>query len=344
MRLGIKRSTWTGVGAALASLILVAGCNGSAASPAPSESTPVAADYTVIATTSVFADLARLALGNNVTIQTMVPAGVDVHTFEPSPADAEKLANADLIVLNGLGLDEWALSLLEAAGKSEDDVLELAEGIDESDAWIYLEGEEHDEEEGEEHDEEEGEEHDEEEGEEHGHGHGGTDPHIWLDPKGAAIYVSRIAARVAAELPERAVEIQSARDAGLAEIAALDQELRMGFASVDPSVRKIVTFHDAFGYFARAYEIEIVGVAVKAPGQDPSAKEIAALIDAIKAAGVTSVFSEVQFSSKVLEQIAAATNATVLEDLYSDALGDAPADTYLGAMRANGTAILASFK
>jgi zinc/manganese transport system substrate-binding protein len=288
----------------------------------------------VIATTSVFADLAQLALGDSVTIETIIPAGVDVHTFEPSPADAQKLAGADLIVMNGLGLDEWALSLLEAAGKSEEDVLELAEGIDESNAWVYLEGEEHDEEEGEEHSEEEGEE----------HGHGGTDPHIWLDPKGAAIYVDRIAARVAAELPERAAEIESARDAGLAEIAALDEELRVGFAAVEASARKIVTFHDAFGYFARAYEIEIVGVAVEAPGQEPSAKEIAALIDAIKAAGVTSVFSEAQFPSKVLDQVAAETGATVLENLYSDALGNAPANSYLGAMRANASAILASFK
>ena len=334
MRLGIKRSTWTTVGAALSSLVLVAGCNGSAASPSPSESTGAAADYTVIATTSVFADLAQLALGDNVTIETIIPAGVDVHTFEPSPADAQKLAGADLIVMNGLGLDEWALSLLEAAGKSEEDVLELAEGIDESNAWVYLEGEEHDEEEGEEHSEEEGEE----------HGHGGTDPHIWLDPKGAAIYVNRIAARVAAELPERATAIESARDAGLAEIAALDEELRVGFTAVEASARKIVTFHDAFGYFARAYEIEIVGVAVEAPGQEPSAKEIAALIDAIKAAGVTSVFSEAQFPSKVLDQVAAETGATVLENLYSDALGDAPANSYLGAMRANASAILASFK
>lgn len=326
MRLGIKRSVWTAVGAALASLVLVAGCNGSAASPSPSESTGAAADYTVIATTSVFADLAQLALGDNVTIDTIIPAGVDVHTFEPSPADAQKLAGADLIIMNGLGLDEWALSLLEAAGKSEEDVLELAEGIDESNAWVYLEGEEHSEEEGEE------------------HGHGGTDPHIWLDPKGAAIYVNRIAARVAAELPERAAEIESARDAGLAEIAALDEELRVGFAAVEASARKIVTFHDAFGYFARAYEIEIVGVAIEAPGQEPSAKEIAALIDAIKAAGVTSVFSEAQFPSKVLDQVAAETGATVLEDLFSDALGDAPANSYLGAMRANASAILASFK
>ena len=323
MRLSIGSIAGRRAATLVAAIALTVGaCGGSSSSASPSSGP----DYVVLATTSVFADIAKLALGDTVTINTIVPAGVDVHTFEPSPADAQKLASADLIVMNGLGLDEWALSLLEAAGKNEEAVLELAEGIDESNAWVYLEGEEHDEEVGEE------------------HGHGGADPHIWLDPKGAAIYVERIAARVAAELPERATEIESARDAGLAAIAALEEELRVGFAAVDASARKIVTFHDGFGYFARAYEIEIVGVAVEAPGQEPSAKEIAALIDAIKGAGVTSVFSEAQFPSKVLDQVAAETGATVLENLYSDALGDAPANSYLGAMRANAAAILASFK
>ena len=326
MRPELQKSTWTAPSAALASLILVVACSGGTTSPSPSESSKVLADYTVIATTSVFADLAQLALGDNVAIETIVPAGVDVHTFEPSPADVQRLAGADLILTNGLGLDGWVLALLDAAGKSGGDVLELAEGLDESHAYIYLEGEAHDESAGDQ------------------HGHGGADPHIWLDPKGAAIYVDRIASRVAADLPERTVQIESARDAGLAQIDALDQELRVEFASVDASKRKIVTFHDAFGYFARAYEIEIVGVAIEAPGQEPSAKEIAALIDAIEAAGVTSVFSEVQFPSKVLDQIAAETGVTVLEDLFSDALGQAPADSYQGAMRANASAILASFK
>lgn len=326
MKLSAEQALWRSIGAALVSLLLVAGCNAGAASPSPGEGDGDPAAYTVIATTSVFADLAQLALGDSATIETIIPAGVDVHTFEPSPADAQRLAKADLIIMNGLGLDEWALSLLEAAGKTEDEVLELGEGIDESHAWVYLEGEAHDEEGG------------------AGHEHGGTDPHIWLDPQGAAIYVERIAARVAADLPELAMQIEEARDAGLAEIAALDEELRVRFSSVDASKRKIVTFHDAFGYFARAYEVEIVGVAVEAPGQEPSAKEIAALIDAIDGAGVTSVFSEVQFPSKVLDQIAAETGATVLEDLFSDALGDAPADSYLGAMRSNASAILASFR
>jgi ABC-type Zn uptake system ZnuABC Zn-binding protein ZnuA len=167
---------------------------------------------------------------------------------------------------------------------------------------------------------------------------------VWLDPIGASLYVHRIAERVTQDRPELSSAVKSASTDGLALIRALDVEVRAIFAAIPAENRKIVTFHDAFGYFARAYNITIVGVAIASPGQDPSAREIAALIDAIRASGVTTVFSEVQFPSKVLTSIAAETGATVLADLYSDALGAAPGDTYLGAMRANATAIAASMQ
>jgi len=298
--------------------LTVGACGGSSASASPS-SEP---DYVVLATTSVFADIAKLALGDTVTIGTIVPAGVDVHTFEPSPADAEKLADADLIVMNGLGLDEWVLTLLEGAGKTEADVLELGENLV---GFEYIESTE-------------------EEPATDGHGHNGTDPHIWLDPAGAQLYMERIAKRVSDDRADLADRIALAFGEGLDQLTALKNDIAAKYAAIPAEKRKIVTFHDAFGYYARAYGITIVGVAVEAPGQDPSAQEIAALIEAIRAAGVTSIFSEVQFPSKVLDQIAAETGAVVLEDLYSDALGAAPADTYVGAMQQNADAILASFK
>lgn len=298
--------------------LTVGACGGSSASASPS-SEP---DYVVLATTSVFADIAKLALGDTVTIGTIVPAGVDVHTFEPSPADAEKLADADLIVMNGLGLDEWVLTLLEGAGKTEADVLELGENLV---GFEYIESTE-------------------EEPATDGHGHGGTDPHIWLDPAGAQLYMERIARRVSDDRADLADRIALAFGEGLDQLTALKNDIAAKYAAIPAEKRKIVTFHDAFGYYVRAYGITIVGVAVEAPGQDPSAQEIAALIEAIRAAGVTSIFSEVQFPSKVLDQIAAETGAVVLEDLYSDALGASPADTYIGAMRKNAEAILASFK
>jgi ABC-type Zn uptake system ZnuABC Zn-binding protein ZnuA len=272
-----------------------------------------------MATTSVFADLARLALGDSVQIDSIVPAGIDVHTFEPSPSDAAKIASADLIIMNGLGLDEWVLSLVEAAKKSRTDLLRLGEGLDASDSWIYLAPAEP--------------------GTAHAY-----DPHVWLDPNGAALYVQHIADRVVQDRPDLSETIRSTSAKGFAAIQALDVEVRALFAAIPEANRKIVTFHDAFGYYARAYNITIVGVAIASPGQDPSAREIAALIDAIRASGVTTVFSEVQFPSKVLTSIASETGATVLADLYSDALGAAPGDTYLGAMRANATAIAASMQ
>ena len=221
--------------------------------------------------------------------------------------------------MNGLGLDEWVSSLIDAAHKSSSDVLRLGEGLDTSDGWIYLTSVEP------------------------GATHA-QDPHLWLDPNGAALYVQRIADRVAQERPDLAETIRTNSAKGLAALHALDQEVAALFAAIPTERRKIVTFHDAFGYYARRYNITIVGVAVAAPGQDPSAREIAALIDAIRAAGVTTVFSEVQFPSKVLASIAAETGATLLAGLYSDALGAPPGNTYLGAMRANATEIAASMR
>jgi ABC-type Zn uptake system ZnuABC Zn-binding protein ZnuA len=295
-------------------LAVSAGCSSPTGSP-----TPTSTSYRVIATTSVFADLARLALGDTVPIDSIVPAGIDVHTFEPSPSDAAKISAASVVFMNGLGLDEWVGSLIDAAHKSSSDVVRLGEGLDTTDGWSYLTpssfSSTHE-----------------------------SDPHIWLDPTGAALYVQRIAAHVAHDRPDLAASILAASTKGLAQIHALDLEVGALFAALPAANRKIVTFHDAFGYYARKYGITVVGVVVEAPGQDPSAREIAALIDAIRAAGVTTVFSEVQFPSKVLTSIAAETGATVLANLYSDALGAAPGDTYLSAMRANATAIAASMQ
>ena len=127
--------------------------------------------------------------------------------------------------------------------------------------------------------------------------------------------MERIAKRVSDDRADLADRIALAFGEGLDQLTTLKNDVATKYAAIPAEKRKIVTFHDAFGYYARAYGITIVGVAVEAPGQDPSAQEIAALIEAIRAAGVTSIFSEVQFPSKVLDQIAAEVGAVVLEDL-----------------------------
>ena len=297
----------------LLAMLSVATCGGTATTP----TTGIDYRYRVITTTSMFADLAEMALGDTAHIESIVPAGADVHTFEPSPSDVAKIQSADLIIANGLGLDGWVDAVIDAAGKGEADTLLLGEGLDHESGWVYLSKAE---------------------------AAGTADPHIWLDPKGAVLYVQRIADRVRRDAPTVAQRISVSSADGIKMIKALDQDIAAQFFAIDPARRKIVTMHDAFGYFARAYGIEIVGVAVASPGQDPSAQEIRALIDAIRAAGVTALFSEVQLPSKVLNQIAAETGTAVLQDLYSDALGAAPADSYLGAMRTNADAILGAMR
>jgi ABC-type Zn uptake system ZnuABC Zn-binding protein ZnuA len=299
------------------SVILMVLSTAACAGTASESATAPDGTYRVIATTSVFADLAKMALGDSAQIESIVPAGIDVHTFQPSPSDVEKIQSADLIIANGLGLDSWIGSLIEASGKGEVDTLLLGEGLDQEGGWVYLNNVETS---------------------------GALDPHIWLDPKGAILYVQRIADRVSRDTPDLAQRIAVSSADGIKKIEAFDQDLAAQFAAIDPARRKIVTMHDAFGYLARAYKIEIVGVAVASPGQDPSAQEIRALIDAIRAAGVTALFSEVQLPSKVLDQIAAETGTTVLQDLYSDALGASPADSYLGVMRTNADAILGAMR
>jgi len=297
----------------IALLVASAACGGTSGSPSASN-----APYRVVATTSLFADLARLALGDAVQIDTIVPAGIDVHTFEPAPSDVSTIADADLVLMNGIGLDEWVVALVDAAKQSNANVLRLGEGL-EGYGFQYLFTES-------------------------SNSGRARDPHVWLDPTAAELYLQQIASRVVEDRPELTSVIRSALEKGRSSLRSLSQEVQLIFSAIPADRRKIVTFHDAFRYYARAYGITIVGVAIASPGQDPSAREIAALIDAIRAAGVTTVFSEVQFPSKVLNSIAAETGATVLADLYSDALGAAPGDTYIGAMRANATVIVASMQ
>ena len=123
-------------------------------------------------------------------------------------------------------------------------------------------------------------------------------------------------------------------------LAGLDAELRQRFGALRPADRRIVSFHDAFPYFARAYGLEIVGVVVDAPGQDPSASQVARLIDAIRTSGAQAILAEVQFNDRLARQIAAETGATVISGLYTDSLGDPPLDTYEAIIRHDADLIL----
>jgi ABC-type Zn uptake system ZnuABC Zn-binding protein ZnuA len=147
-------------------------------------------------------------------------------------------------------------------------------------------------------------------------------PHLWMDVKYGELYVDRIAAALESADPAHAGSYATQAMAYKERLDALDASVRAKIATVPEANRRLVTFHDAFPYYARAYGITIVGVAVDAPGQDPSAASIAQLITSIRAAGVKAIFSENQFPTRLVDQLASETGASVIADLYDDALSD----------------------
>jgi ABC-type Zn uptake system ZnuABC Zn-binding protein ZnuA len=230
-----------------------------------------------------------------------VPRGGEVHTFDPTPADVQRLAEARLLVANGLGLDGWLTALAEDAG-TEAAVVRLGEDVP---GLTYLEND------------------------------GVVNPHVWLDAANAARYVDGIEAALSAADPAGKTEYATAAEAYRARLASLDAEIRSRIGQLPGEDRVVVSFHDAFPYFAAAYGLTIAGSIVDAPGQDPSAGDIADLVATIRDSGAKAIFAEAQFSPRLAETIAGETGAAVVTDLYTDSVGDPPADTYEGLMRSN---------
>lgn len=282
--------------------LLVAACGGgSDASPAP------AGTVRVVATTTVFADLVAQVGGDRVQVDSLVPKGGEVHTFDPKPSDVRRIADADLVVLNGLGLDDWLRSLVDDAG-TKAPVIALGEQLD---GVTYLQGEAED------------------------GGGEAVNPHVWMNVAYGSLYAARIADALAAADPDGAATYRANLAAYQARLAELDAYARAQLGAIPAADRTVVSFHDAFPYFAAAYGLTIDGSIVSAPGQDPSAGEVAKLVAAIRSGGVRAIFAEAQFSDDLVRTIADETGAAVVSSLYTDTLGDAPVDTYEGMMRWN---------
>ncbi|HUF05881.1 MAG TPA: metal ABC transporter substrate-binding protein, partial [Candidatus Binatia bacterium] len=158
-------------------------------------------------------------------------------------------------------------------------------------------------------------------------------PHLWLDPAYASIYVDLIRLKLIELDAGGQADYDANADAYDDQLVGLDEWARGEFDALPPENRRIVSFHDAFPYFARAYGLEIVGVVVEAPGQEPSAGEVAALINAIRRSGARAILAEEQFSDELARTIADETDANLVGDLYTDSLGDPPLDSYDAIMR-----------
>jgi zinc/manganese transport system substrate-binding protein/manganese/iron transport system substrate-binding protein len=260
-------------------------------------STPAGNALRVITSTTVFADMVEQIGGDHVEVSSIVPAGAGPEDYEPKPDDARRLADAQLIVSNGVGLDDFLDDLIEATGTNATRLV-LGDGI----PAITIDGE--------------------------------RNPHFWLDPSLVeGHYIPAIRDALVGLRPADADAILASADEYSAQVHRLDEEAKAKLATIPATHRKLVTFHDAFPYFAMHYDFELVGVILENPGQEPSAAELAALIEKVKAAGVPAVFSEAQFDPKLARTLAEEAGiSSVVTTLYTDTLGVAPADTYVGLM------------
>jgi ABC-type Zn uptake system ZnuABC Zn-binding protein ZnuA len=299
--------------AALATL--AASACGPAGSPLPVGSAGASAPPTaaadaikVVTTTTVFADIVQNVGGSRVVATSIIPAGVGPEDYEPKPDDARKLSDAKLVVSNGVGLDNFLDRLLASGTGGKTPQLVLGDGI----PTINVDGE--------------------------------PNPHFWLDPSLVKqYYVPKIAAKLSELDPAGKATYDANAAAYSTTLDSLDAELKAKIATLPEANRKLVTFHDAFPYFARHFGFELVGVILANVGQEPTAAELAALVDKVKSAGVKAVFSEAQFSPKLSQTLAQEAGITkVVTTLYNDALGPAPADSYLGLMRWNVDQIVAA--
>jgi ABC-type Zn uptake system ZnuABC Zn-binding protein ZnuA len=296
--------------AALLAAVVAVGCTSNATMSPAASLAPDA--LRVVATTTVLADMVKQVGGANVDVTSLVPKGAVVETFDPSPQDVATLSEAGLIVMNGLGLDGW---LEPAIGSAAQDVpvVRLAENLADVE---YIAGE----------------------------GNEAYNPHLWLDVRYARKYAERITDVLAKAAPGHASDYRAGGQAYEAKLDALDTWVRQQVETIPPENRKLVSFHEAFPYFAKAYGLEIVGSVVQVPGQDPSAGEVAALVDAIKQSSAKAVFTEAQFSPNLSRAIAEDAGVRVESNLYNDSLGDPPVDTYEGLIRWDTERIVAALK
>ncbi len=291
-------------------VVLMVAC-GAPATPGPT--TGGSQPINVVTTSTVFADLVARVGGDRVRATSLVPKGTDVHTYHATPADLRAVTTADLFVMNGLGLDDW-LEETKRSASSGAPILRLGPAAAPEVKLLPGESE------------------------------STRNPHLWMDVASAGLYARSIADALAAADPAHAAEIAQTSTAYLRRLDDLEAWVRDQIATVPVEDRKIVLFHDALPYFARAYGLTIVGFAVEAPGQDPSAGEIAALVDAIRASGVKAIFSEDQFPTSLIDQIALETGARVVASLYTDSLGDDPVTSYEAMIRWDVTHIVEALR
>jgi zinc/manganese transport system substrate-binding protein len=254
----------------------------------------------VVASFSIPADFVRNVGGDRVNLTTLVGANSDVHVYTPAPSDAKRIADAKLVVVNGLGLEGWLPRLVQSSG-SKAQIVTASAGI----GPIKLGSE--------------------------------ADPHAWQSIFNAKIYVTNISNALAAADPVDADLFRAQAKAYLEKLETLDREVRDAIAKIPPDRRKVISTHDAFGYFAAEYGIQFIAPLGVSTETEPSARDIAGIISQIKAQKIPAVFLENISDDRLIRRIAAETGSKVGGTLISDGLTDekGPAPTYIDMVRHN---------
>jgi len=254
----------------------------------------------VVASFSILADLVKDVGGDRVNVTSLVGPNGDIHVFAPAPSDAKKIADAKLLVVNGLGLEGWLPRLVQSSG-SKATIVTASNGIP-----PLKHGSE-------------------------------ADPHAWQSVANAKIYVANIRDGLAAADPADAQTFRTNADRYLAALDALDAEVKAAVAKIPPERRKVISTHNAFGYFAAAYGIEFIAPSGVSTETEPSARDIAAIIQQIKTDRIPAIFLENISDDRLIRRIAAETGAKVGGTLYSDSLTgeNGPAPTYIDLVRHN---------
>ena len=333
-----------------ASAMAVHGCGGDSSREEPSLGAGSGVP-TVLATTGIWADIvSNVACGGLADVETIIPVGADPHGFEPSLQDRARMERADLVVANGLGLEDGLKDTLEAVAESGTPVFEFAEEIV---AIPYSfefghdeEGEGHDEDE--DGDEEEGHDEDEgEEGEDHhkekGHGSGG-DPHVWFDPQRVSGALPTLAERLTAGAGLDADAVAGCLAGYRAELAGVDAEIVEMVSRLAPGQRKLVTSHEALGYFAERYGFEVIGTVIPTPASmaQTNPAQLEELAEIIEHEGIKAIFAETLHSVDDVEALADRVGDIEVVTLYTGSLGPSGsgAETYVGLLRTNADLIV----
>ncbi len=265
----------------------------------------------VVATTVQMGALTRAVAGSDADVKTLIGAGIDPHDFEPGPSDLQAISDAGIIIRNGLGLDDWLDRTINSGGGKSKTITATA-GIQ----LRTIDGH--------------------------------PDPHVWQDPMNDRVIVANIATALAKADPAHANAYQANAKAYEAKLDAVDAQVRQIIGAIPESNRKMVTDHDAFGYFIARYGLTYIGAVIPSTSTqaESSAKDIAALEKLIEKEHVKAIFSEETANPKVSNQIAHDTGAKVIDTLYGDSLGQpgSGADTVDGMILANARTIAEALK